>query len=213
MIDNSFNRVLILAPHTDDGELGLGGTIAKFIEKGTSIYYHAFSNAAKSLPENLPPDTLERELRSAMDVFKVDQSRVHIHPYEVRTFSYHRQEILEKLVEIRNEINPDLVFLPSTHDLHQDHQVMCQEGIRAFKNTRLLGYELPWNIISFPTQCFVILDESHIEKKIQALACYETQKHRTYLSSDFIRSWAITRGTQLKFKFAEAFEVIRWVIS
>ena len=48
------NRILILAPHTDDGELGLGGTIAYLAENNIEIYSHAFSNASDSLPKDLP---------------------------------------------------------------------------------------------------------------------------------------------------------------
>ncbi len=204
-------RVLILAPHTDDGELGLGGTIVKLREANVDLHYHAFSNAAKSLPPTLPPNTLEKELRKAMDVLGVPQSHVHVHPYEVRTFSYHRQEILETLISLRKDLHPDLVFLPSTEDVHQDHQVMSQEGIRAFKTTCILGYELPWNNISFPTHSFVILEEKHINKKIEALKCYHSQRHRSYLNPEFIKSLAITRGTQIQVRYAEAFQVIRWV--
>ncbi len=181
------------------------------MDRDVGVYYHAFSNAAKSLPKDLPPDTLERELRAAMDVLKVPQARVHVHPHEVRTFSYHRQEILESLVQMKRELQPDLVFLPSTQDIHQDHQVLSLEGIRAFKTTCLLGYDLPWNNISFPTNCFSILTEAHVNRKVQALACYASQRHHAYLNPRFIRSLAVTRGTQIQVDFAEAFEVIRWV--
>ncbi len=206
-----FEHVLVLSPHTDDGELGLGGTIARLVERGVEVYYHAFSNAAKSLPADLPADTLERELRNAMDVLQVPQERVHVLPHEVRTFSYHRQEILESLVKLKKDLHPDLVFLPSTQDVHQDHQVLNNEGVRAFKTTCLLGYELPWNNISFPTNCFTILEDKHVQKKVEALSCYKSQRHHPYLKPEFIRSLAVTRGTQIQVEYAEAFEVIRWV--
>jgi len=75
----------------------------------------------------------------------------------------------------------------------------------------ILGYEQPWNNITFNTLSFIPLEERHIEKKIDALKCYETQKHRKYLSDDFIKGLAHTRGTQIEEEYAEAFEVIRWV--
>ena len=212
MVFDKIKKVLILARLNDDGELCCVGTISKLVENDIEIIYHAFSNAAKSLPKNLPPDTLEKELRNAMDIFGVPQNNVFVHPFEVRTFSYNRQDLLEILVKIRKEERPDLVFLPSTQDIHQDHQVVSQEGIRAFKSDRLLGYELPWNNITFSTHCFSLLEEKHVNKKIEALKCYKTQQHRTYLSPEFIRSLAITRGTQLQKPFAEVFEMIRWIL-
>ena len=207
-----FLRVLILAPHTDDGELGCGGTIARFVEDGKEVYYAAFSVAEKSVPEGFPRNILEIEVRKAMKILGVSESNLLIYKYEVRTFSYHRQEILEDIISLRKGLQPDLVFIPSPNDLHQDHKVIAEEGIRAFKKSTILGYEMPWNNISFNTISFIPLEERHIRKKIDALRCYETQRYRSYLSEDFIRSLARTRGTQIEVEYAEAFEVIRWVL-
>jgi len=207
-----FSRVLILAPHTDDGELGCGGTIARFVEDGKEVYYAAFSVAEKSVPEGFPKNILEIEVRKAMKILGVSESNLLIYKYEVRTFSYHRQEILEDIISLRKELQPDLVFVPSPNDLHQDHKVMAEEGIRAFKKSTILGYEMPWNNISFNTMSFIPLKERHIKKKIDALRCYETQRYRSYLNEDFIKCLARTRGTQIEVEYAEAFEVIRWVL-
>jgi LmbE family N-acetylglucosaminyl deacetylase len=54
----NFKNVLVLAPHTDDGELGAGGTIAKLIENGANVYYAAFSTAEASVPDGMPKDIL-----------------------------------------------------------------------------------------------------------------------------------------------------------
>ena len=58
---SKFKNVYVLAPHTDDGELGAGGTIAKLIELGANIFYFAFSTAADSVPEGFPKDILKIE--------------------------------------------------------------------------------------------------------------------------------------------------------
>lgn len=207
-----FSRVLILAPHTDDGELGCGGAISKFVECGMDVYYAAFSVAEKSVPDEFPKDVLEIEVKKAMAVLGVPKTNLMIYRYEVRTFSYRRQDILEDIVSLRNELQPDLIFMPSPNDLHQDHKVVAEEAIRAFKRFTILGYEEPWNNISFNTVSFIPLEEKHIKKKIEALKCYETQVYRSYLNEEFIRGLARTRGTQIEVKYAEAFEVIRWVI-
>ena len=208
-----FSNVLVLAPHTDDGELGCGGTIAKFLEEGRQVFYAAFSVAEKSVPQGYPKNILETELRQAMKVLGIAESNLRLYRYEVRTFSYHRQEILEDIISLRNELNPDLIFMPSLADLHQDHRVVAEEGVRAFKTATILGYEQPWNNISFNTMAFVCLEEHHIKKKIAVLNCYETQKYRKYLNEDFIRGLAKTRGIQIGVDYAEVFEAVRWVIS
>ena len=63
---NGIKNILVLAPHTDDGELGCGGTIVKFIEDGVEVHYAAFSTAEESVPEGLPKDILKIEVREAM---------------------------------------------------------------------------------------------------------------------------------------------------
>ncbi|MCW7073713.1 MAG: PIG-L family deacetylase [Methanophagales archaeon] len=207
-----FSKLLIIAPHTDDGELGCGGTIARFIEEGKEVYYAAFSVAEKSVPEGFPKNELEIEVKRAMKVLGVPENNLFIYRYEVRTFSYYRQDILEDLVKLKKELEPTLIFIPSLNDLHQDHKTIAEEGCRAFKTATLLGYEEPWNNISFKTSSFVPLEKRHIKKKIDALKEYKTQRYRSYLNEDFIRGLAKTRGTQINKEYAEAFEVIRWII-
>ena len=196
---SKFKNVFVLAPHTDDGELGAGATIAKLIEEGANVYYFAFSTAEKSVPEGYPKDILKSE-------------NVIIYNYEVRKLNYARQEILEDLIKFRKNIFPDLVFMPSLKDIHQDHSTIAQEGLRAFKNTTILGYELIWNNLSFDTTSFVKLDKNHIQNKCDALKEYKSQGERDYMSEEFIFSLAQTRGVQIGTKYAESFEVIRWVI-
>jgi len=207
----SKQTVLILAPHTDDGEFGCGGTIAKLLEEGKKVYYVAFSTAEQSVPPGFPKNALEKEVRKATATLGIIPDSLMVYKFQVRKLNYVRQDILEELVKIKRTIDPDLVFTPSPNDLHQDHHTVTIEAMRAFKTTTILAYELPWNNITFHTQAFVKLDRRHIEKKVAALKCYESQKHRPYASPEFIFSLAVTRGTQIGAQYAESFEVIRWV--
>ena len=208
----SKERILILAPHTDDGEFGCGGSIAKFVEQKKDVHYAAFSTAEESVPPPWPKDILKTEVRDAAARLGIPSENLKIFNFKVRELSYHRQPILEELVKIKNELCPDLVFLPSSSDVHQDHSTISIEGIRAFKNTSILGYEIPWNNIEFKTEAFVILTEENIKKKLYALDAYNSQKGKNYASEEFIRSLARTRGVQIGSKYAVAFEVIRWVL-
>ena len=178
MTDVAFSnkRILILAPHTDDGELGCGATISKLIETSNDVYYVAFSACRQSVLKDFPED------------------------------------ILDKLIEIKKELNPDIVFIPSVNDLHQDHSTIANEAIRAFKNCTILSYEVPWNNVSFNTTCFVRLEEKHLNKKIQAIHEYKSQAHRGYINEDFIKSLATVRGVQVGVKYAETFDVVRLIL-
>ena len=204
--------VLVLAPHTDDGELGLGGTISRFVAEGKKVTYVAFSTAEESVPEGFPKDILKTEVRNATAVLGIKPENLMIYNYQVRKLNYVRQEILEELIKIKRANQFDLVFIPSAHDIHQDHTTIAQEGVRAFKNTTILGYELIWNNLTFNTQCFIKLEEENIQTKIRALKEYHSQGKRDYLSDDFVRSLARARGVQVGCEFAEAFEVVRLFI-
>lgn len=205
-------RILVLAPHTDDGEFGCGGSIARLCELGNHVAYVAFSSADQSLPEDMPPGTLCREVKEATAVLGIPPGDLHILNYPVRDFHSFRQQILEDMIRLKRELDPEVVFLPSLHDTHQDHQVIASEGFRAFKTISMLGYELPWNNLTFHTNFFIFLEEQHVARKIEALKCYRSQQDRPYSSPEFIRGLARTRGTQIGSCCAEVFESIRWVV-
>lgn len=205
-------NILVLAPHTDDGEFGAGGSISRFLEEGATVHYAAFSTAQQSVRKGFPKNILEVEVKEATKRLGISSSNLLIYGFEVRKLNYSRQDILEILVQLKKDLNPDLVLMPSLNDLHQDHHTVSTEGLRAFKNTSILGYELPWNNITFRTECFIKLEQHHIDQKLYALDAYNSQKTRLYSSREFIQSLAITRGVQASLGFAEAFEVIRWII-
>jgi LmbE family N-acetylglucosaminyl deacetylase len=202
-------KILVLAPHTDDGELGCGGSISKFRNEGKDVWYAAFSICSGSLPEGLPADTLANECKKATAILSIPAAHVTLFDFEVRVFPKHRQEILEELVQLNKKIKPDLVFIPSVADIHQDHGVIHVEALRAFKNSSLLGYELPWNHPPFTSPFFINLSAKDIAKKSEALKEYQSQSHRNYMQEDFIHSLAKVRGVQANSEYAEAFEVYK----
>ena len=207
----TWQRALVLAPHTDDGEFGCGGTMARLVEQGAEVRYVAFSIATKSLPEGFPPDTLARVVRAATAVLGVPEESLSVHDFEVRTFPEHRQDILELLIALWEEWRPDVVFQPSLHDVHQDHQVVAAEGLRAFKRTTILGYEIPWNNFDFTYQAYLALEKGHVEKKVAALAEYASQQHRRYADPDYVWNLARAHGINVNRDYAECFQVYRIV--
>lgn len=111
MILNSYNNILVLAPHTDDGELGLGGTISKLIELGKKVTYVAFSTAQQSVPEGFPKDILKTEVKKATAQLGISPENLIIYNYEVRKLGYVRQEILEELIRLKKSEQ----FRPGLH--------------------------------------------------------------------------------------------------
>jgi LmbE family N-acetylglucosaminyl deacetylase len=206
------NKILVLAPHTDDGEFGCGASIAKFIKEGKDVLYAAFSIAEDSVPDPFPVDILETEVVEATNALGLSHFDLSIHKYPVRQLGRFRQEILEDLVRLNKTVEPDVVFMPSLNDIHQDHRVIAEEGLRAFKKTTVLCYELPWNNLNFTNTCFIRFGEAELDQKVKAMGCYKSQQGKGYASEEFIRALALTRGTQIGVRYAEVFEVLRLVI-
>lgn len=210
---SNFKNVLVLAPHTDDGELGVGATISKLVKLGSNVHYAAFSTAVKSVPAGLPKNILEIELFEAIETLGIKKQNVYVYDYEVREFNFSRQNILEDLINLRSRVAWDLILMPSLRDFHQDHRTIAQEGLRAFKKTTILGYELVWNNLDFSSACFIEVSEQELLTKVSAIQCYKSQMRRDYVSKDFIMSLARVRGVQIGREYAECLEVIRLIIS
>src|SRR5262249_56230882 len=103
----AWQRVLVLAPHTDDGEFGAGGTMARLVEGGAEVRYVAFSIATRSLPAGFAPDTLAREVREATAELGIAPENLTVHDFDVRTFPAHPQPLLELLVALWEGWRPD----------------------------------------------------------------------------------------------------------
>ncbi|HXS38217.1 MAG TPA: PIG-L family deacetylase [Flavipsychrobacter sp.] len=204
-----FKKALILAPHTDDGEFGCGGTINRLIENGCDVYYAAFSACQQSVLPEFPSDILITEVKAATKMLGIKPENLFLFDYDVRTFNYRRQDILDDILKLKKQINPDLVLMPSVNDIHQDHFTIANEGVRAFKWSTILCYELPWNNFNFNTSCFISLEEKHVQAKLHALSEYKSQMHRPYSNEEFIKGMAKMRGVQSGNNFAETFEIIR----
>lgn len=206
------NKILILAPHTDDGEFGCGASINKWIKEGKEVFYATFSACKQSVLPQFPEDILITEVKEATTTLGIKPENLILFDYEVRTFNYHRQAILDDLIKLRGSINPDLVLMPSKNDIHQDHKTIYDEGLRAFKFKSILCYEMPWNNLNFNTACFSILTKEHVNKKLEALKKYVSQSHRPYSDEEFINGLARSRGVQINNNYAEVFEIVRWII-
>lgn len=204
-------KVLILAPHTDDGELGCGGTMARLHDEGAHVTYVAFSACEESVPPGFPKDALRHEVVLATTELGIERENLIVKDYQVRTMSSNRQDILEEMVVLRNSLKPDVVFMPCQHALHQDHATIYNEGIRAFKHYTCFGYDLPWDSIQFGSTAFFKLTEEQVERKCRALRHYKSQSFRTYVDDEFIKGLARVRGAQIGTQYAEAFELIRTI--
>jgi LmbE family N-acetylglucosaminyl deacetylase len=207
-------KVLLISPHTDDVELGAGGLVCRLLEEGGHEFrWLVFSRCEDSLGADMAPDTLEREFNDCADFLGITGRELVGLP--VRSFPARRQDVLETLVRVRNEFHPTLVVAPSGDDVNQDHATVAQETLRAFKSSAtIMGYELPWNNVTFSSRVLVRLTKNHVWRKWQAMEHYHSQRElgREYFSWSFVLAWATMRGAQCGAPYAEAFDMPRAVV-
>lgn len=203
----SNDRFLFISAHPDDTELSAGGLVHFLSRHGKTVKILILSNPSISLPSGYTNNTLIDEQNAASAELKIDPRNLIFMDFPVRRFSETRQDILEELVALRKDYNPQFVFTSHPDDTHQDHSQIGQEARRAFAKTNLLYFEAPWNGSRFLGNYTVPIEKQDIEAKIRSIACFRSQQHRVYSSEDFVRGLARMRGAAINEDMAEAFEV------
>lgn len=205
-------RYLFVGAHPDDIELGAGATIAKSVDLGIECHTLVLSNCEETLKEtDLPEQQIVSESREALLHLGVSLDNMSWKLFPVRRFADFRVQILQLLIDDYRGLIWDKVFIPSTQDIHQDHSVVSQEAMRAFKFTTMLGYELPWNNYESKIAMFNSVRPEDLAKKINAMSKFQTQSRRFYAHPTMIEAVLRFRGLQINVPLAEGFEVIRWI--
>jgi LmbE family N-acetylglucosaminyl deacetylase len=198
--------LLFLGAHPDDIELGCGALLADLIGQA-DVYCMTFSDNQKN-PEL---KNLVQEHYNSMHVLGLRDDQIELGSYETRRFPDFRQDILQKMLELRKQHQPEIVFVNTPKDIHQDHQTLTEEATRAFRGTTVLGYDVLRSSYGFFPHFLAEVSEKAVETKIAALAEYKTYSNRYYFSPDIIRATAIRHGALAERSFAEGFDIIRIV--
>lgn len=203
--------ILAIAPHPDDIELGMGATLRKLIRSGTTVDVVVLSSAEQSLPRGFTAADIKHECLDSLSVLGVIAENIQFYDFPVRRFNEKRQDLLELLVNLDRQAEYDLIFCPSLSDTHQDHEVVANECVRAFRKRTLIGYELPWNNRGFVPTLSVIVTEEDINFKELCLTRYKSQSRRAYFEPGLLKNLARLRASVSGNEFVESFEVIRMV--
>ncbi len=199
-------RVLFLGAHPDDIELGCGALL-HHIGKETDVLCVTLSDNQKN------PDLkkIRDEQLKSMKVLGVPQEKIVLGPFNTRVFPDSRQDILEYFLGLRKDFQPDLIFTHSKQDVHQDHNTMTDESLRAFRGITVLGFDVVRSSYGFFPHFLVEVTEEDVNKKIEALAEYETYRDRYYFNSELTRSIMMRHGALAERPFAEGFDILRIV--
>jgi N-acetylglucosamine malate deacetylase 1 len=199
-------KVLFLGAHPDDIELGCGALLHHIV-KQTEVLCVTLSDNQKN------PDlqNVKNEHFEAMAVLGVPKENIILGPFTTRIFHDSRQDILEYFLKMRKDFKPDLIFVHSKQDVHQDHLTMTDEALRAFRGITVLGFDVVRSSYGFFPHFLVEVSEDDVNKKIEALSCYGTYRDRYYFNNELTRSIMIRHGALAELPFAEGFDILRIV--
>ena len=197
-------RVLFLGAHPDDIELGCGALIHNIA--GLS---HVTCVTLSDNQKNPELKRVVEEQQRSMGVLGVPADQVLYGPFVTRVFPQARQEILEYFLKLRADLQPDIVFVHSNQDVHQDHLTMTQEALRAFRGITLLGFDVVRSSYGFFPHFLVKVNEADVQAKIAALAEYTTYSNKYYFSAELTRAIMIRHGALAETAFAEGFDILR----
>ncbi len=197
-------RVCFLGAHPDDIEIGCGALIAN-IAAHTELLCVTLSDNQKN------PDLthLVEEHRQSMAVLGVPERSVVLGAFETRRFPHQRQEILEYMVQLNHSFHPDIVFVHTKADIHQDHATVTEEALRAFRGKTVLGFDVIRSSYGFFPNFLVEVTEEDAEKKISALSQYKTYQSKYYFESNITRATLIRNGAIAERPYAEGFDILR----
>jgi LmbE family N-acetylglucosaminyl deacetylase len=203
-------QVLCLGAHSDDIEIGCGGTMLRLIKEHSRPRIHWIVFSA--------PGDRAAEARKSANSFLEDAGEKTIVVMDHRDgfFPYNGQEIKEYFEQLKQSVSPDMIFTHYRHDLHQDHRLICELTWNTFRNHLVLEYEVPkYDGDLGSPNLFVHLDESICQNKIDYLLdCFRTQEKRHWFTRETFLSLLRIRGIESRAPsgYAEAFYVRKIVL-
>jgi LmbE family N-acetylglucosaminyl deacetylase len=196
-------RILCLGAHSDDIEIGCGGTLIQLFAKRPLV--EVFWVVLSADPER------DREAEKSAGIYLegVARKEIEIKSFRDSYFPYIGGTIKEYLQSLSRRFRPDVVFAPTRHDLHQDHRLVSELTWNIFRDQLILEYEiLKYDGDLGTPNLFVPLEHSVCEEKIRRLmTCFKTQQANSWFNEDCFYGLMRIRGVEANSptKYAEAF--------
>lgn len=219
-------RILILAPHVDDTEFGLGVSIQRWLEeRNATIFVVVFASGSytRSDGEYVCGNRRSEEFQKGMNVLGVDLFSQCTSYLENDGYSWNYKMLVTDIERYVSNFSATEVYtcLPS---FNQDHQVLYNATMTAFRlglaeGVSLYAYEYPGNawgpVPPSVGKKYVIASSEHKRKKLSALMCHKTQFHgRMGSGVDPVSAVRLMeqRGAEIECDFAEVHYVIREIV-
>lgn len=203
-------RLLCMGAHSDDIEIGCGGTLLKLLEgyPGSSVTWVVFSSNVQR----------ETEARASAAAFleSAAQSNILVHRFKESYFPHAGAEIKDAFEELKHSTSPDVVFSHHRNDLHQDHRTIAELTWNTFRNHLILEYEIPKfeGDLGHPG-LYVPLSDAQASRKIELLMKhFASQLGRSWFRPETFRGLMSIRGIECNAPdgTAEAFHVRKAVL-
>lgn len=207
--------VIIISSHPDDAELAAGGTIAFFVELGFEVWVIYMTKGRNG---GISEDSTERveESIEACITLGVDRDKIFFGPFHDTRIADSSIEALNFLESfyLKNPKNVHSVFIPSWHDIHQDHRTVGSVCRTAFRKVPcMFAYESPSTTEEFKPKLFIDITK-FIKVKWNALRFHRSQirQNKAYMTYEKVMSMSSYWGSKNGLKYAEGFEVIRFLM-
>lgn len=203
-------EILCLGAHSDDIEIGCGGTLLRLLAErpGSSVRWRVFSAAGVRAKEARA--AARRVLRGAGAAETV------LHAFRDGFFPVERGPIKEVFEELKGGAAPDVIFTHARHDAHQDHRIINELTRNTFRNHLILEYEIPkYDGDLVPPNAYVPLSEAVARRKAALLlSCFKSQAGKHWFDESAFLGLMRLRGIECAAPsgFAEAFHVHKCVI-
>jgi LmbE family N-acetylglucosaminyl deacetylase len=196
-------RVLCLGAHSDDIEIGAGGTILELISSGLRV------EVLWCVLSALGPRKREAEAAAESFLDGCAYADVAIGTFKDGYFPYQGADIKSWIEDLKTRFTPDIVFTHRRDDAHQDHREVCNLTWNTFRDHVILEYEIPkWDGDLGRPNTFIPIQKGNLERKIELLGEYfGTQRSKDWFDAETFRGLARLRGMECRApeKFAEAF--------
>lgn len=209
-------KVLCIAAHPDDAEVGMGGTIAKHVERDDEV--HILTCTLGGVHGD--PATRLKEAQLGASTLGVKNERLHFLDYPIAELNRPSEDFTSVLRNFIDDSNPDRVYVHSPHDYHQVHVTIGRTVLKlAASETirQLLCYEvLSSTSRDFKPDAFVDITR-YIDLKVESILAHKTQSARLYTQPSVVRSQCNIRYAREKVGtdpngMAEAFAIAKYVV-
>jgi LmbE family N-acetylglucosaminyl deacetylase len=195
--------VLALGAHSDDIEIGCGGTLIQLAATRPRLEVIWVVLAAHDARIDEARASAERILEP------VSTKQIHVESFEESFLPYHGAEVKRFFERLKDGLDPDVILTHCRHDLHQDHRVICELTWNTFRDHLVLEYEIPKYDADLGTpNVYVPIARDACERKVETLLdCFSTQRSKHWFTRDVLMGLMSVRGAECRSPtgYAEAF--------